>query len=193
MQLYVTGHSLGAALATLFAFYAATEPDSIVPKPVSLFSFAGPYVGDESFRSAHLLLESMGKLRHLRVTNHKDVVTLIPKMSFSWNVFSPHVGSLFKHVGLNVRLLDGSAPFEISYPRVRSGYFTATMDELARGWDQSIFANFLWNPVDYWKWPQHSLPEYNKRIDANKPSLETLYLNDLYSREDIVGQLVPQF
>lgn len=191
----MTGHSLGAALATLFAFEAAAEPDDLIPKPVSLFSFAGPYVGDESFRSAHTLLESRGKLRHLRVTNHKDVVTIVPKMSFRWNIFdsSAHVGSLFKHAGINIRMFDGSVPFELSYPRVRSGYFAATIDEIGRGWDQSIFANFSINLTDYWKWPQHSLKEYNKRTEANKPSLETLYLNDLYTRVDVVGQLVPQF
>lgn len=98
-QLYVTGHSLGGALATLFAFEAAAAPDSLIPKPVSLFSIAGPYVGDESFRSAHQLLESLGKLRHLRVSNHKDLVPTVPKISFRLNVFnqSSHVGAFFKH------------------------------------------------------------------------------------------------
>jgi hypothetical protein len=195
VKLYVTGHSLGAALATLFGFQAAAEPDSLIPKPVSLFSIASPYVGDESFRSAHLLLEGLGKLRHLRVVNHKDTVTIIPKMSFRWNVFDQksHVGSLFKHVGMNIRFFEGAVPFEVSFPKVRTGYFSATFDEFARGWDQSLFANFSWNPADYFTWPYHSLREYNKRVESNKPSLETLYLNDLYSRVDIVGQLVPQF
>lgn len=62
-----------------------------------------------------------------------------------------------------------------------------------RSWDQSIFANFSFNPLDYWTWPWHKLSQYNKRLAANKPSLEVVYLNDLYSRKDIVGHLVPQF
>jgi hypothetical protein len=140
-------------------------------------------------------LEGLGKLRHFRVSNHKDFVTIIPKFSFRWNVFdrSSHVGSLFKHVGMNLRLHDGSTPLEITYPRVRAGFFSATFDELARGWDQSILANFMWNPVYYWKWPYHSLKEYDKRVNANRPTLEGIYLNDLYARKDIVGNLVPQF
>lgn len=70
-KLYITGHSLGAALATLFAFEAAAEPDNVIPKPVSLFTFGGPYVGDETFRVAFQASETQGKLRHVRVSNHK--------------------------------------------------------------------------------------------------------------------------
>lgn len=195
VQLYVTGHSLGAALATLFAFEAAAEPDDLIPKPVSCFSIAGPYVGDYSFRAAHQLLEAQGKLRHLRVTNHKDLVTIVPKMSFKWRFYDSEasVGSLFKHVGMNVKLYEGDAPFEVGFPTVRSGQFSGAWEELARGWDQTWFSNWSWNPVDYWKWPAHSLREYNKRAMANKPGLQSVQLNDLYSRKDIVGNLVPQF
>eukprot|EP00550_Attheya_septentrionalis_P009724 CAMPEP_0198282834 /NCGR_PEP_ID=MMETSP1449-20131203/2585_1 /TAXON_ID=420275 /ORGANISM="Attheya septentrionalis, Strain CCMP2084" /LENGTH=463 /DNA_ID=CAMNT_0043979249 /DNA_START=113 /DNA_END=1504 /DNA_ORIENTATION=- len=193
-KLYVTGHSLGAALATLFAFEAAAEPDTHVPKPVSLFSIAGPYVGDESFRSAHQLLESLGKLRHIRVSNHKDLVTIVPKVSWRFNVFgtNSHVGALFKHVGVNLRFYEGTTtPVEISYPRVRSGFFSSTFDELARGWDQSYFSNISWNPMAHR--PFHGLREYNKRLEANKSLLEQTYVNDLYARKNVVGNLVPHF
>ena len=44
---YVTGHSLGAALATLAGFYLSCDPE--IPKPVSSISFASPRVGDASF------------------------------------------------------------------------------------------------------------------------------------------------
>lgn len=195
MQLYVTGHSLGAALATLFAFQVATEPDTVIPKPVSLITFGGPYVGDESFRSAHQVLESQGRLRNLRVTNHRDLITTVPKMAFRWKFYEPdsHVGTLFKHVGMNLRLNEGDTTFDISYPKVRTGYFTSTVDEITRGWDQSLFANLSWNLKDYAKWSWHNLREYNKRATSNKPSLQSIQLNDLYARKDIVGNLVPQF
>ena len=220
-QLYITGYSQGGALATLFAFLAAAEPDAIIPKPVTCVSIASPYVGDESFRMAHQMLEGLGKLRHVRVSNHKDVVTASPKISFRWSFYGSkddgggHVGSLFKHVGMNLRLyqIDKSTPpqndsndaklsqpilappsFEISYPKVRSGFFIGNyFDEMARGWDQSPFANLSCNPVEYWTWPWHNIREYNKRLARNKAALRKLHLNELYSRNDIVGNLGSQF
>jgi len=186
---------LGAALATLFAVWASAEPDSVIPKPVSLFSIAGPYVGDETFRQVHQQLEATGRLRHLRVTNHKDLIPTIPKMAFKWSFYESkaHVGTLFKHVGLNLRLYDGDTPIEFQYPKVRNGFFSSTWDELGRGWDNTIFTNFSWNPYDYVKWPYHSLRSHSKRVRANKPALQSIQLNDLYGRKDVVGVLVPQF
>lgn len=195
LQLYVTGHSLGGALATLFAFEAAAAPDSEIPKPVSLFSIASPYVGDESFRAAHQILESQGKLRHLRLSNHKDVVTIVPKMSWRWRFYdsSSSVGSLFKHVGMNIRLFEGDYAPEINYPAVRTGVWTSTYEEMSRGWEQTLFWNFSWNPLDYYLWPWHGVSAYSHRLRANAPSLKSMSLNELYSRKDIVGNLVPQF
>jgi Lipase (class 3) len=193
-KLYVTGHSMGAALATLLAFGAATEPDNVIPKPVSLFSIGGPYVGDLSFRSAHQLLEGLGKLRHLRLSNFKDIVPIIPKISFRFPFHrEDHVGTFFKHVGMNLRLYAGSSPMEFSYPRVRTGFFSSKFDEISRGWEQSFFANFIWNPMDFWTWPYHNLKEYSERVDAYKPILQTVQLNDLYTRKDIVGNLLAEF
>lgn len=220
-KLYVTGHSFAGAIATLFAFLAAAEPDAIIPKPVTCVSIASPYVGDDSFRQAHQMLEGLGKLRHLRVTNHKDVVTASPKVSFRWSFYGMssdddggHVGSLFKHVGMNLRLYQNqdrldeeektsssrqspppSEPsFEISYPKVPFGFFIANyFDEMARGWDQSPFANLSCNPVEYITWPWHSIREYNKRLARNKASLQKMDLNELYSRKEIVGNLGSQY
>lgn len=194
-KLYICGHSLGGALATLFAFEVSSLADHVIPKPVSLFSVGSPCVGNHSFRAAHQLLESQGKLRHLRISNHKDTVTIIPKISFRLNIFDreSHVGSLFKHVGINMKLYDGATPLEITYPAVRSGFFSSALGEMARGWEQSIFSNWSWNPVDHFTWPHHSLKEYSERIDLNKPTLQAMQLNKLYARKDIVGCLVADF
>jgi hypothetical protein len=195
-KLYVTGHGLGAALAVLFGFMAAAEPDYKVPKPVTLVSIACPYVGDASFLSAHQLLESQGKLRHLRVSNDKDSVTLLPKLSWRLHHLCDapsHVGYSFKHVGIHLRLYGGDSAFEINYPKVRSGYFASLYEEFWRSWDQQCLVNCSWNCCDYYAWPCHQLKEYNRRAVIHKPSLKSIQLNELYARPDIVGNLVAQF
>jgi hypothetical protein len=92
-NLYVTGHSLGGALATLFGFYAAASPS--VPLPVTVVSVASPRVGNIAFARSFAEMESQGKIRHLRIANHKDPVTLGPTVSskralaMSAKTFSP--------------------------------------------------------------------------------------------------------
>lgn len=78
-KLYVTGHSLGGALATLFGFYASAS--SVVPGPVTVVSVASPRVGNLQFAACFTEYESQGKLRHLRIANHRDPVTLGPTVS----------------------------------------------------------------------------------------------------------------
>mmetsp|Transcript_7574 Transcript_7574/g.17184 ORF Transcript_7574/g.17184 Transcript_7574/m.17184 type:complete len:482 (+) Transcript_7574:52-1497(+) len=92
-SLYITGHSLGGALATLFGFYAAAS--SSLPLPVTVVSVASPRVGNIAFARTFAEMESQGKLRHLRIANHKDPVTLGPTISskralaLSAKAFSP--------------------------------------------------------------------------------------------------------
>ncbi|KAK7340458.1 hypothetical protein VNO77_21161 [Canavalia gladiata] len=81
LSLTVTGHSLGAALATLTAFDLKT----VFPKlPVTVISFGGPRVGDRSFRRK---LESQGT-KVLRIVNSDDVITKVPGFVFDDNVAS---------------------------------------------------------------------------------------------------------
>lgn len=194
-KLYVTGHSLGGALATIFAFGAAALPDEVVPKPISLFTLGAPYVGDDSFADSFQLQESLGRLRCCRVANQRDYVTCVPKMAFRWNIFAPksHVGALFKHVGMAVRLYEGTKPFDVIYRRKREGKYSSFWDEMARGWDQTLFTQFDWNLGHYRSWPWHKLCSYNDRLQANEEVLRRTYLNDLYARPEHVGKLVPQF
>ena len=56
------------ALATLFGFYVAAS--SPLPLPVTVVSVASPRVGN------------LGHLRHLRVVNDRDPVTMSPTVSF---------------------------------------------------------------------------------------------------------------
>ncbi|KAK2650825.1 hypothetical protein Ddye_018314 [Dipteronia dyeriana] len=68
----ITGHSLGAALATL----AAYDINSTFPKApiVTVISFGGPRVGNRNFRCS---LEKSGT-KILRIVNSDDLITKVP-------------------------------------------------------------------------------------------------------------------
>eukprot|EP00970_Alexandrium_tamarense_P018136 scaffold13320_cov215-Alexandrium_tamarense.AAC.20 len=137
-KLYVTGHSLGGALATLFGYFAASSA-SDVPLPVTIVSVASPRVGNLNFARSFTEMESQGKIRHLRIANHKDPVTLGPTvsskkmLSLGMKTFSP-LGYLalkatgneggdeevYYHTGIKMKLRSdvtavGSSRCELSY------------------------------------------------------------------------------
>ncbi|KAL3537078.1 hypothetical protein ACH5RR_000444 [Cinchona calisaya] len=72
LSITITGHSLGAALATLTA-YDITNTFSQAPL-VTVVSFGGPRVGDRTFRKQ---LERNGT-KVLRIVNSDDVITKVP-------------------------------------------------------------------------------------------------------------------
>nr|KYP57257.1 Lipase [Cajanus cajan] len=76
LSLTITGHSLGAALATLTAYdvrnYFLRAP------PVTVISFGGPRVGNRRFRQR---LERQGT-KVLRIVNSDDVITKVPGFVF---------------------------------------------------------------------------------------------------------------
>ncbi|WVZ99685.1 LOW QUALITY PROTEIN: hypothetical protein U9M48_044948 [Paspalum notatum var. saurae] len=81
----VTGHSLGASLATLnavdLASSGANAPagSSQPPCPVTAFVFASPHVGDANFKRA---FASFPALRALHVKNAGDVVPTVPPLGY---------------------------------------------------------------------------------------------------------------
>jgi len=92
-QVYVTGHSLGAALATVFAFHAAaafrkmegnnndaatTTTTNPLSPTITCINFASPMVGNFEFELAFRELEAQGRIRCLRVTNYFDIFTQLP-------------------------------------------------------------------------------------------------------------------
>jgi len=184
-KLYITGYSAGAALATLFAFEAAAQLDSLVPKPVTLVSFGSPCVGDDSFLQSFQYLETLGKLRAIRVANQKDYLPLTPKISSF---------SVFKHGGMALNLMR-EEKYALSYPKVGEAKYRNTadvLDGLVDGWDQLLFSSLDWKPGHQVTLIEHSLREYNLRLLMNRPGLESLALNDLYAKRDLVGGLVPE-
>lgn len=72
-QIYVTGHSLGAALATLAAPHIdKLLKDSGLNVPVHLYTFASPRVGDATFASHFSAIDTY------RIINSEDLIQSIP-------------------------------------------------------------------------------------------------------------------
>ena len=96
-DVYITGHSLGAALAVLFATDAVT-----VSRNVTVCTFAGPRIGLGDFVNAY----NQRVPRMLRVVNRWDVVPNVP-------VPAPPV-CLYEHVG-RVLPIDGGFTLDLGH------------------------------------------------------------------------------
>jgi len=88
-DVFVTGHSLGGALATLYGLRLAQSEKFPV---VNIVSYASPYVGTEGFRKVFRQAELDGLVRHIRVSNSNDCIPV-----------NPCIGG-FEHVGVNLEL-----------------------------------------------------------------------------------------
>lgn len=98
--LFVTGHSLGAALTTIFSFYASLDPRFVKNGPVQAISFGSPYVGGHYFADCWRYQEECGLLRCARFYNHNDPVSRIPI-----NLGLSRRGSRYRHVGVAVKVI----------------------------------------------------------------------------------------
>lgn len=83
-SVYITGHSLGGALCTLFGYELSCE----LQNPITVVSFASPRVGNPAFRKA---FDNTSHLSHYRVSNEHDIVTAAPMINY-------------QHVGTNISL-----------------------------------------------------------------------------------------
>lgn len=94
-ELFITGHSLGGALCTLFGYLLSHE----LLNKVTVVSFASPRVGNETWKIAY---DTKQNLIHYRVTNNRDVVTAAPM----WG---------YKHTGHNIRLFQDTYVYYPDY------------------------------------------------------------------------------
>ena len=106
----VTGHSLGGSLAQLLTFTLAGSPQAdFIPKPIIGITYASPVVGTKRFLEVTQELERANKLRHIRVSNHRDVVP-----------GSPITGG-YTQTGVNIHLKKGKKP-EVGYRNTKTFY-----------------------------------------------------------------------
>ncbi|TPX38973.1 hypothetical protein SeMB42_g06535 [Synchytrium endobioticum] len=84
INFWITGHSLGAALATVFlshVTYLATSPFSNNVKVRGAYTFGSPRVGDSTFASMTNASLSAAKASCFRVVNANDAVAALPLSS----------------------------------------------------------------------------------------------------------------
>lgn len=89
-DLFITGHSLGAALAFL-AFPDFSENAGPLDS-VTMYNFAGPAAGDSQFVTAYENQESLNRIS-FRVVNTNDLVPKLPPQGLDCLLFS------YEHVG----------------------------------------------------------------------------------------------
>lgn len=104
-DLTITGHSLGASLATLFGYLIC---DSFARTHITVVSFASPRVGNREWKSA---FDSKPNLKHYRITNKRDVVTVCPSYKYH-------------HVGTNICLHDDRVEIQHEYPTFEKTIFS---------------------------------------------------------------------
>lgn len=158
-KIYVTGHSLGAAMASIIAFLFASEPD--LPKPITTINFASPRVGNHKFLRCCIVLEREKQLRFCRVINKHDTVSTFPFF-------------LYCHAGFQVVLRNKH--LHVSYPRINDAWWRW----LARSMRNSVTARLTIDLLD-----QHM--EYRGRIQKLRHLLEKINLNQLYSDLKMTG------
>lgn len=83
-RIYITGHSLGGSLATIFSYLFAKEFSQI---QVKCITFASPRVGNKEFKHAYTTLPNVS---HTRCFTCKDIVPALPCRGYY------HVGDVIK-------------------------------------------------------------------------------------------------
>jgi predicted lipase len=73
-KVFVTGHSLGGALATLAIPDILKNTHFTNPKNIVLYTFASPRCGDRDFAMS---FKELG-VRHWRIANTEDLITMLP-------------------------------------------------------------------------------------------------------------------
>lgn len=100
-DIYVTGHSLGGALTTLFGYELSLRYSDL---NINAVSFASPRAGNSAFRERH---DARTNLKHYRFANNRDTVT-----SLGWIDF--------KHVGQAFHLTDDGCDY---FPNYNYGWY----------------------------------------------------------------------
>jgi triacylglycerol lipase len=134
-KIWITGHSLGAAMATLIARRCALEPK--LQTPCALFTYGSPRVGDKTY------VEELDKLiPHHRWVNDGDIVTKVPLPPF------------YSHCG-TMHHIDGNG---IVTPGAEKKKRILTLIKLIFSFGSGLLSKFMGDTKD------HSIEVYAQRL-----------------------------
>ncbi len=87
--LKAVGFSLGGALSQLLLFaIAGSDILDDIPLPLRAVTFAAPPPGNEKFLRVFKYMEMRGYLRHIRITNHGDIIPcFLPQTGVSIHLY----------------------------------------------------------------------------------------------------------
>ena len=149
--------SLGGALSNLLSYELADMDD--MPHPITCISYAAPLVGNKSFHKANAGLERIGRLRHIRLSNEKDVIPFSPPFSG------------YTQTGINLHLLDDDGKYSLAYSnKIKKSFFSQMRPSSGK-------AHSL---VEYWERGQQAEMQYLNTLKEGK--FDALYISDLYER-----------
>jgi hypothetical protein len=81
VPVYVTGHSLGAALASVALSVLAWSPEQLSKKAklVGAFTYGTPNVGNDTFKDKYNQNLQARDIKHFRIGNANDIVYMVPR------------------------------------------------------------------------------------------------------------------
>lgn len=178
-RLYVGGHSLGGALATVFAFECAAAVADDIPKPVTCITSGAPKVGNIRFLNAFQKLEEDGKIRCLHVANYRDIVTLSPPLPMCCCY-----GHHFRRVGIHLTLSPHA--FALSYPATLPHLLRVLVDIMK--WIKHFFFLLMFVPLlalcgcstKKFLRAEHTQLMYMNRFDNQRERFSDVTIDEIY-------------
>jgi hypothetical protein len=171
-KLYITGHSLGGALALLMSVQASVR-FARPGIPVTCVTIANPRVGDSRFRGAIQSLEQKKMLRLLTVHNFLDLVPSMPNRLCRCDFCRPN-----KFCMPGIIMILKKRSYSITY---HSGTNNTRWEEFTGEFQRLLIVIFCFCQMG----PSHNYRTYLDRLVAQKDKLTNMYLNDLYREQGI--------
>jgi len=171
-KVYITGHSLGGALALLTSVQASVR-FARPGIPVTCVTVANPRVGDNRFRGAIQSLEQNKMLRLLTVHNSLDLVPSMPNRLCRCDFCRPN-----KFCMPGIIMILNKRSFSITY---HSATNDTRWEELKGEFQRLLIVIFCFYQMGL----SHDYRTYLDRLVAQKDKLTKMYLNDLYREQGI--------